>query len=91
MAVEFIKLVRGTWSVPIAVAITLLTVATSGVEIYLLGSGQFFNPAFLEKIGATGWVAAGSPLVLIFIALNVLDAAKRMFRAWYSTLGPAAC
>jgi hypothetical protein len=91
MAVEFIKLVRGAWSVPIAVAITLLTVATTGIEIYLLGTGQFFNPAFLEKIGATGWVAAGSPLVLLLIALNVFDAAKKVFRAWYSTLGPAAC
>jgi hypothetical protein len=29
--------------------------------------------------------------VLIAIALNVLDAAKRIFRAWYSTLGPATC
>lgn len=91
MAVEFIKLVRGAWSVPIAIAITVLTVATSGIEIYLLGSGQLFNPAFLEKVGVTGWLAAGSPLVLLFIALNVLDAAKRIFRAWYSTLGPVTC
>jgi hypothetical protein len=91
MAVEFIKLVRGAWSVPIAIAITVLTVATSGIEIYLLGSGQLFNPAFLEKVGATGWLAAGSPLVLLFIALNVLDAAKRIFRTWYSTLGPVTC
>jgi hypothetical protein len=91
MAVEFIKLARGAWSVPIAVAIALLTVASTGIEIYLLGTGQLFNPAFLEKLGATGWVAAGSPLVLIAIAVNVLDAAKRIFRAWYSTLGPATC
>jgi hypothetical protein len=91
MAVEFIKLVRGSWSVPIAAAITVLTVASTGTQIYLLGTAQFFNPAFLEKIGATGWVAAGSPLVLIAIALSVLDAAKKIFRAWHSTLGPAAC
>ena len=91
MAVEFIKLARGTWSVPIAVAITLLTVASTGIQIYLLGSAQLFNPAFLEKIGATGWVAAGSPLVLIVIALSVFDAAQRIFRAWSSTLGPVTC
>jgi hypothetical protein len=90
MAVEFIKLARGAWSVPIAVAITLLTVASTGIQIYLLGTGQLFNPAFLEKIGATGWLAAGSPLVLLLIALSVFDAAKRIFRAWYSTVGPAA-
>ena len=91
MAMEFIKLVHGAWSVPIAAAITVTTVAATGIQVYLLGTGQLFNPAFLEKIGATGWLAAGSPLVLILIALSVLDAAKKVFRAWYSTLGPAAC
>ena len=91
MAVEFIKLARGAWSVPIAAAITVLTVASTGIQIYLLGSAQLFNPAFLEKIGATGWLAAGSPLVLLLIALSVFDAANRIFRAWYSTLGPATC
>ena len=91
MAVEFFKLVRGAWSVPIAVAITFVTVAITGLQVYLLGTGQLFNPAFLEKIGATGWLAAGSPLVLILVALNVFEAAKKIFRAWSSTLGPAAC
>jgi hypothetical protein len=91
MAVEFIKLARGAWSVPLAIAITILTVASSGLEIYLLGTGRLFNPAFLEKIGATGWLAAGSPLVLLLIALNVFDASKKVFRAWYSTLGPVTC
>jgi hypothetical protein len=91
MVVEFIKLVRGAWSVPIAAALTLLTVASTGIQIYLLGTGQLFNPAFLEKLGATGWLAAGSPLVLLLIAFSVFDAAKRIFRAWYSTVGPAAC
>jgi hypothetical protein len=91
MATEFVKLVGGAWSVPIAVATTLVTVAATGVEIYLFGTGQLLNVAFLEKIGATGLLAAGSPLVLILIALNVLDAARKVFRAWYSTLGPAIC
>ncbi|HEX7490328.1 MAG TPA: permease prefix domain 1-containing protein [Candidatus Limnocylindrales bacterium] len=91
MVVELIKLVRGAWSVPIAAAITLLTVASSGVQVYLLGTGQLFNPIFLERLGATGWLAAGSPLVLLLIAFSVFDAAKRIFRAWYSTVGPAAC
>lgn len=91
MAVEFIKLVHGAWNVPIAAAITVLTVATTGIQIYLLGTGQLFNPAFLEKLGVTGWLAAGSPLVLLLIAFSVFDSAKRIFRAWYSTLGPAAC
>ena len=91
MAVEFIKLVHGAWNLPIAAAITVLTVATTGIQIYLLGTGQLFNPAFVAKIGATDWLAAGSPLVLILIALSVLDAAKKVFRAWSSTLGPAAC
>jgi hypothetical protein len=91
MVVEFIKLVRGAWSVPIAAALTLLTVASTGIQIYLLGTGQLFNPAFLEKLGASGWLAAGSPLVLLLIAFSVFDAAKRIFRAWYSTVGPAAC
>jgi hypothetical protein len=68
-----------------------MTVASTGIQVYLLGTGQLFNPAFVEKIGATGWVAAGSPLVLIAIALSVFDAAQRIFRAWHSTLGPAAC
>jgi hypothetical protein len=91
MAVEFIKLVRGAWSVPIAVAITITTVAATGIQMYLLATGQLFNPAFLEKLGVTGWLAAGSPLVLLLIAFSVLDAAKKIFRAWQSTLGPAAC
>jgi hypothetical protein len=91
MAVEFIKLVRGAWSVPIAAAVTILTVASTGIQIYLLGTDQLFNPAFMEKLGATGWVAAGSPLVLVVIALSVFDAANRIFRAWYTTLGPVTC
>ena len=87
MAVEFIKLARGAWSVPIAVAITLLTVASTGIGVYLLGSGQLLNVAFFEKLGIAGWIAVGSPLVLLIIALNVFDGGQRIFRAWYSTLG----
>jgi hypothetical protein len=91
IAVEFVKLARGAWSVPIAVAATVLTAASTGIQIYLLGTNQLFNPAFIEKLGATEWVAAGSPLVLIVIALSVFDAASKIFRAWYNTLGPATC
>jgi hypothetical protein len=87
MAVEFIKLARGAWSVPIAIAITFLTIASTGIEVYLLGSGQLLNVAFFEKLGIAGWIAVGSPLVLLVIALNVFDGGKRIFRAWFSTLG----
>jgi hypothetical protein len=91
VVIEFVKLVRGAWSVPIAAAITLLTVASACIQVYLLGTGQLFNPAFLAKLGVSGWLAAGSPLVLLLVAFSVFDAANRIFRAWYSSVGPAAC
>ncbi len=91
MAVEFVKLVRGAWSVPIAVAITVVTVASTSIEVYLLGTNLLFNPAFMDKVGIARLVAAGSPLVLLAIALGVFDGAKRIFEAWRSTLGPATC
>jgi hypothetical protein len=87
MVVEFIKLARGSWSVPIAIAFTLVTIASSSVDIYLLGTGQIFNPDFFERWIGTEWVAAGSPLVMLVIALNLIDCGSKVVRAWRATLG----
>jgi hypothetical protein len=87
MVVEFVKLARGAWSVSIAVAFTLVTIGISSVDVYLLGTGQIFNPAFFERWIGTGWVAAGSPLILLVIVLNLIDCGSKVVRAWRATLG----
>jgi len=84
---EFVMLARGTWSPWTALAITALAVVTGAIYIGLLASGQFFNTAFFEKLGAAPWIAPGSISVTLMIILSVIDNGTRIAKVWGVPIG----
>jgi hypothetical protein len=82
VAAEFVMLALGTWKAWLAVALTVIQLVSATVYIYLLASGQFFNPAFFEKLGAAPWVAAGSIPVLLMIFFSVLGTGQTIAKLW---------
>jgi len=87
IAAEFVLLARGTWSPWTALAITALAVTTGAIYIGLLASGQFFNVAFFEKLGAAPWIAPGSISVTVMVILSVIDNGTRIAKAWGVAIG----
>jgi hypothetical protein len=79
---EFAMLALGTWNAGLALAISLISLASATVYIYLLATGQLFNPAFFEKLGMAPWVAAGSIPMLILMLLAVVDTGTRTAKLW---------
>jgi hypothetical protein len=87
VAAEFVLLARGTWSVWLAIPLTAIQLASATIYIYLLASGQLFNPAFFEKLGAAPWVAPGSIPVLLLIFFSVVDAGQSIAKLWGAPIG----
>lgn len=90
---EFVLLARGMWSPRIALAITALTIASGTIYICLLATGQLFNTAFFEKLGAAPWIAPGSISVIVMILLTVIDDGTRIAKLWGVPIGkgPGRC
>lgn len=84
---EFVMLARGAWTAQIALVISALAIASGTLYIYLLASGQLFNTAFFEKLGAAPWIAPGSISVLILILLTVIDDGTRIAKIWGAPIG----
>ncbi len=78
----------GRWTVPLAVAHTLLEVAFAAPMVYLALNGTLVNPAFADAVGwpplaeASGpvmvWVAVG---VVLVTAWEIVDAFRKAWRA----------
>jgi hypothetical protein len=84
---EFAMLGRGSWSPGIALVISVISLASATAYIYLLATGQLFNPAFFEKLGMRPWIEAGSISVLIMILLAIVDAGTRTAKLWGAPIG----
>lgn len=82
VAAEFAMLAVGSWKLWLAVVLTVIQLASATVYIYLLASGQLFNPAFFEKLKLEQWVAAGSFPVLLLIFFSVVGAAQSIAKLW---------
>lgn len=64
------------WNWPLAVANLVLNVAFTVPALWLLATGQLFNPAFLDAVGWPWGEAAGvttTVLVIVFIGVAVWD------------------
>lgn len=66
----------GGWNWPLAIANLVLNVAFTVPALWLLATGQLFNPAFLDAVGWPWGEAAGvttTVLVIVFIGVAVWD------------------
>lgn len=64
------------WTWPLAIANLVLNVAFTVPALWLLATGQLFNPAFLDAVGWPWGEAAGvttTVLVILFIGIAVWD------------------
>jgi hypothetical protein len=84
---EFAMLALEAWNAGLALAISLISLASATVCIYLLATGQLFNSAFFAKLGMAPWVAAGSIPVLILMLLAVIDTGTRTAKLWGIPVG----
>ena len=84
---EFTALAVGSWSPWLAVLITLIQLASATGYIYLLATGSLFNPAFFDRLGLAGWIAAGSLPVLGLILLSAVDTGTRVAKLWGVSTG----
>jgi hypothetical protein len=87
IAAEFALLAAGRWISRIALVISAMVVASATVNIYLLATGQLFNSAFFDKLGAAPWIAPGSISILVVIVLTAIDAGSRTAKLWGVPIG----
>jgi len=84
---EFAMLARGGWTPGLALVVSVVSLASAGIYIYLLAAGQLFNPTFFAKLGFESWVRAGSLLMLLLIVASVIDTGTRIARLWGAPIG----
>jgi uncharacterized membrane protein YiaA len=80
--VQVVVYLVGRWTMPLAIAFTVLEIAFAVPIIVLALTGQVINPAFAEEIG---WppLADGTGVVMLSIAAGVfLVTAYEIFDAW---------
>ncbi|MBU2666853.1 hypothetical protein KOI35_25405 [Actinoplanes bogorensis] len=76
----------GTWTRPIAVVNAVHGLAVAAVLLYLLGSDNFFNPAFTGfndvPVDLTGWISVATMIcVALSIAYDIGDVTRKTVQA----------
>ena len=85
IGLEIWKYLKGHWTLPLAAVNTALSLAFAVPTIWLLQTGQFFNPAFLSTITIVEVPSAIDALptliVWIIVLVSVIDIAEGWWKA----------